>query len=580
MLKFISFLGTNKYETCNYYLNDIKIANCDYIQEALIRMLIQQGKRPDKVIVFTTRKAFEINWVKNNRDVNQPGLEKTLKNIPSLSDDIVKNVFIPDGNNEEELWALFSTVMDEIEEGDEIIFDVTHSFRFLPMLAFIVLNYARIVKKCTLDSIYYGAFDVLGSLEQVKNMPIEHRDAPVFDLTPFVEIFDWTLGIDRYLNTGDVSVVTQLTERELKDINRRISQISKGDGQDPYKKSKILKKLAKAMQHFSDVVFACRGQELTEAALALKDAINDAIANDAYKDVKPFLPIMGMLQKRFNRFEYDDFKVVLETAKWCLDNKMYQQGLTILEEGIISYICDKCGMDKTKLDDRELISYYMKMLHTQELCPDQISDRVDPMLISKLMALLYNIAYVRNDINRAGWRSNSMKTTGFRKCLEEFLERVESIVEPSASTADSTLCYDGYIGRPCEQGKRMLLIFSHELTPAQEKEAREKWGVSEFIPLPAELASKWSNVPPMLKDLSDYLSDIFEWIDANTDCGDLALVQGDYGATLMVVEYCLANGLKPIYATTERVVKEGKEGDRVVTSREFQHVMFREYRRW
>lgn len=574
MLKFISFLGTGPYVACNYYLDDIKIPNCHYIQEALIKILIQQGRKPDKVIVFTTQEAYEVNWVKNKKDISQPGLEKALKNIFLLSDGIVKNVFIPSGNAEGELWTLFSTVVDEIEEGDEIIFDVTHSFRFLPMLAFIVLNYARIVKRCSLDAIYYGAFDVLGSSIQAESIPIEHRDAPVFDLTPFVKIFDWTLGIDRYLNTGDASIITQLTNEEVKDINRRILQISEWNEQDPYRKSRLLKKLVKSMQYFSDVVFACRGQELTEAALALKDAINDAIANDAYKDVKPFLPIMGMLQKRFNRFEYDDFKVVLETAKWCLDNKMYQQGLTILEEGIISYICDKCGMDKTKLDDRELIGYYMKMLNTQQLRPEQISDSVDPLLMSQLMMLLYNISCIRNDINHAGWRYGYMKPTGFRKNLEEFLRRAEVITNGDTSTTDLTVYDNGYVDR-C-----LLLIFSHELTPAQEKEARKKWGIKEFIPLPAELATKWANIPPMLEDLSDYLSDIFEWIDANADRADLVLVQGDYGATLMVVEYCLANGLKPIYATTERIVKEEKEGDRVVTSREFQHVMFREYRRW
>jgi len=42
---------------------------------------------------------------------------------------------------------IFRTIFDEIDENDEIIFDVTHSFRYLPMLVFIVINYARVVKK-------------------------------------------------------------------------------------------------------------------------------------------------------------------------------------------------------------------------------------------------------------------------------------------------------------------------------------------------------------------------------------------------------------------------------------------------
>jgi len=52
--------------------------------------------------------------------------------------------------------------------------------------------------------------------------------------------------------------------------------------------------------------------------------------------------------------------------------------------------------------------------------------------------------------------------------------------------------------------------------------------------MPNELHNKWSNIPPELEDLRDYLNDILEWIDLNAQEGDYALIQGDYGATLLL----------------------------------------------
>jgi len=126
--------------------------------------------------------------------------------------------------------------------------------------------------------------------------------------------------------------------------------------------------------------------------------------------------------------------------------------------------------------------------------------------------------------------------------------------------------------------RQMLLVFSHQLTDAQQRQAKEKLGISRFVPLSPELLNKWSNVPPELDKLDDYLKDVLKWIDHNARGGDYVLVQGDYCATMIVVAHCLKRNLRPVYATTRRVVNEEKEGDKVLTTREFEHVEFREYK--
>ena len=57
------------------------------------------------------------------------GVINELKNCLG---DVVKEVPIPEGRSEEELWQIFDICVAQVAEGDQIILDVTHGFRSLP----------------------------------------------------------------------------------------------------------------------------------------------------------------------------------------------------------------------------------------------------------------------------------------------------------------------------------------------------------------------------------------------------------------------------------------------------------------
>ncbi|MDL1970754.1 MAG: CRISPR-associated protein Csx20 [Candidatus Desulfofervidaceae bacterium] len=126
----------------------------------------------------------------------------------------------------------------------------------------------------------------------------------------------------------------------------------------------------------------------------------------------------------------------------------------------------------------------------------------------------------------------------------------------------------------------IYLLFSHKLTPEQEKDLKENWQVENIISLPPELQYLWSQVPPDLFELNEYLEPIKGWLKENVQKGDLVLIQGDFGAVYLMVNYAFSLGLTPIYATTERAVKEesSPEGE-VVIERIFRHKRFRRYGR-
>lgn len=124
------------------------------------------------------------------------------------------------------------------------------------------------------------------------------------------------------------------------------------------------------------------------------------------------------------------------------------------------------------------------------------------------------------------------------------------------------------------------LLFSHSLTPDQVEDAYHSLGVRRLISLPTDLQGLFSNVPPELASLADYLKPIESWLAESTMKGDYVLVQGDFGVVYLLVNFCKQIGTVPIYATTERKSIDTTQPDgSVVTQRIFKHKIFREYMR-
>lgn len=125
--------------------------------------------------------------------------------------------------------------------------------------------------------------------------------------------------------------------------------------------------------------------------------------------------------------------------------------------------------------------------------------------------------------------------------------------------------------------KRFYPIFNHTLTQAQIEDAKGSFGIEEMVPLPEDLQSLWSNLSPDMERLMPYLDPLLSHIDRHISSGDVALVQGDFGATCLVVRHIKARGAIAVYATTRRSVVEKHIDGKVVKTSIFEHVRFREY---
>lgn len=99
--------------------------------------------------------------------------ERFQEKFPHI--DLVAVQNIPERNSPEDIWTIFNRVNECLEEKDRVIFDITHSFRSVPIVALLAVSYIRVVRDIEIEGLFYGAFEAK-----------ENGITPTFYLLPVV----------------------------------------------------------------------------------------------------------------------------------------------------------------------------------------------------------------------------------------------------------------------------------------------------------------------------------------------------------------------------------------------------------
>ena len=125
--------------------------------------------------------------------------------------------------------------------------------------------------------------------------------------------------------------------------------------------------------------------------------------------------------------------------------------------------------------------------------------------------------------------------------------------------------------------KKMFLLFSHHLTDNQISDAKQNYNIEKFVSLPIHLQNIWRNISPYSNTITSSIKEIIEFLDKNATENDFVLIQGDFGATCIMVNYSFRNNLIPIYSTTKRISYETTQNESVNKLSMFKHVKYRQY---
>jgi CRISPR-associated Csx2 family protein len=459
----LSFLGTNNYLECNYYQEnqpDKKVDDVKYIQEALVKLYCKDFSNQDQVLMLLTEKAEQMNfwddgqYNKETKHLDLPniGLNSKLQKLQTEGFQFtISHKRIKEGFSQVEIWSIFETVAGEIQEGDQIIFDITHAFRFLPMLGIVLLNYLKVTKNITVLGIHYGAFEKLGSFQEVFALDIKDRNAPIIDLNTLLEFQSWTSAVNSFIKFGETNELRDASQSKIKSV------IAESRGSDLA--AKDLKYVIDQLSILTSNLQTNRLNILLDQDFTIfKEKIEKLPESDIA--VKPFKQILKLIENKVSPIITSKELIWLESAKWCLEHKLVQQAYTQLQEGLLTYSMQLFEMEINSKS--ELKSLFEK--HLAPITPER-RDITHRLFFSSLLNFIYktsqnklkesssldlfeiskflqtdffiqlgrvyaHITEPRNDINHAGIRNDPMKAESLQKRIGELISQVETLLKP------------------------------------------------------------------------------------------------------------------------------------------------------
>lgn len=427
---FISILGTGYYQETRYSFTEPvnksdKLTN--YVQESTLLQLASDWKKEDRCIVFLTEKARKDNWVSPSQANNKFVLEGKSETYPGLKEIINKNNFgfelldinIPDGNTEDEIWQIFETVYNELQDGDELYFDVTHAFRSIPMLVMVLINYAKLLKNINVKSITYGNF-----------MASKGGVAPVDNLTSFSQLQDWTNAANLFVNHGNLDALVKLTKTKIAPLAKE----AKGTNES-----------ITTLQRLST--------QLERVSLQMKtNRLPDIISGDAFAMIKksfntiqenvisPLTPILNEVEVKLRKFDVNKNTLNgLSAVEFCLESGLIQQAITMLQETIISLSIESEGLEVKDYTNRNLATSIFKILKDDipehnwkgvsieniELTRKLISNP----FFNELKSIMDSLSDKRNDINHAGFSLRPLGEKAIKKLNNDILDLLKRTKE-------------------------------------------------------------------------------------------------------------------------------------------------------
>lgn len=360
---FVSVLGTGFYEPCRYTNGSFVSSDTRFIQQATLEYLKvnnnwttrnADGAVVDRIIILLTNGAKGTNWDKNiakrmnyktGHEEDYVGLEQALQdmNLPCP----IETIDIPDGKNEEEMWKIFNAVYDALKPNDELYFDLTHSYRYLPMLVLVLSNYAKFLKDVKVKHISYGNYEARNT---------KTNEAPLMDILPLTMLQDWTFAAADLIQNGNIKKL-----KELKEDNALIPMLRQRGKQNVDRKvaEGSLNNFINALHNFLDDMKLCLGPNILKGE-NVNEIVNchERIVEEFEGIIAPIPPIINKIQLSLHGFEqtdslhFESIKNGYMSAKWCYDHQLYQQAATILDENITTDFCQRLGTNEHVFKER------------------------------------------------------------------------------------------------------------------------------------------------------------------------------------------------------------------------------------
>jgi len=331
----ISSLGTGQRADGNYskakYEIDKEIYETTFIADALNKHLDF-----DSIFLIGTRKSIwdEAYMVfggddeeyldglyerKEEGEIDELFLEK-FKETTAIG---LEPIIVKYGLDNDELWDNFTEylkIAKRIEDGDELYLDITHSFRSLALMSFVMTQFAHTIsnKNFKIKGVFYGMFEYKWDNNGI---------TPIVDIKILLEIQEWIKAIDAIKNYSDFNPLIQLLDE-----------------------NKIEKEVQNTFINLNNTISLANIASIRQFIKTASKKIR-SIENSDNKIVKLLAPEILKLVDDLDKERDSDFQFNL--AKWFYANKNYVLAYIALYEAIITKSCELSKYDISNHDLRE-----------------------------------------------------------------------------------------------------------------------------------------------------------------------------------------------------------------------------------
>ncbi|MGQ9487117.1 MAG: TIGR02221 family CRISPR-associated protein [Armatimonadota bacterium] len=401
-MKLITSVGTGKYNEVSYIWNG-KEHKTDIFPDALVEWL-----QPQKTVVLLTQESAERYW-------------ETLRSLLGTRTSLHR-VDIPDGHSEAEIWEIFDKIVQSVEQGEEVAIDITHAFRSLPLIFFVVTAYLRVVKKVKVSHVLYGCYIS------------DDQPAPVIDLRLMLDLLDWMEGVRRFRELGDA----RFMGKTLKNTQNTLYRERSG-GAKPTK----LKGIGKLLLDLSDNLHALRVRDVMKTSTKLKDEVQKA-ATEVQQWAKPFGLMMEEVQQLAGELAYDNPNVLNADTlqkqhsiiRKLIEHRQLVQAVLLQREWLVNYVLWRTekGNDWLRQDSREEAECSLNELielvqNPQNIDASRLGKYMEQGEIERVARLWSSLREPRNDLAHCGMRQNIQPASSLLQKVCEFERQLGELLE-------------------------------------------------------------------------------------------------------------------------------------------------------
>lgn len=197
----VTFLGTGNYQSTTYLFSPAQSGIIEEevsLQGRFAGLLMAKQWKAEKILVLATEEAKAVHEENFKKEAESLGLP-----CPEFHS-------IPSGRTEEEFWQVFRILVESIPEKCELVLDITHSFRSIPLIGLTAVEYIKRIKAVSVQHIWYGAYQ-----------PDASAPHPVIDLTLFSEMLEWVWAVRSFTERGETAPLAALLPQWQKLIHDR-----------------------------------------------------------------------------------------------------------------------------------------------------------------------------------------------------------------------------------------------------------------------------------------------------------------------------------------------------------------------